>query len=181
MGRWSQVLPRWRNLLCPRNHLGFWEFPEDNFSLKLWFGTWTGFFPTWYATRWFWVYLVKDGCPTFDEYSPGILQITLHQRWWLWPWYFRCEPLPSWFGLDWSSSCDRLAIWRRVWICLHPDSGFFSVCMVGVGRFWLPFWSRWTDTDDQDMGFACCGGFLPPFTQDDRRGAIKGDVSSVDP
>ena len=72
---------------APSGFLGISK--KDNFSLKLWFViAWTGFlFLPWYgAYDGFWSFIwVTDGYPTFDEYSPGILQIILHQRWWLWP------------------------------------------------------------------------------------------------
>ncbi|MDG1487861.1 MAG: iron ABC transporter permease, partial [SAR324 cluster bacterium] len=62
---------------------------QSNYSLKLWLIiAWTGFFILpWYAAYdGFWSFIwLTDGYPTFDEYSPGILQITMHQRWWLWP------------------------------------------------------------------------------------------------
>ena len=62
---------------------------KSSYSLKLWLGiAWVGFLILpWYAAYdGFWSFIwITDGYPTFDEYSPGILQITMHQRWWLWP------------------------------------------------------------------------------------------------
>ncbi len=67
----------------PGNH------SKSNYSLKLWLCiAWVGFLILpWYAAYdGFWSFIwITDGYPTFDEYSPGILQITMHQRWWLWP------------------------------------------------------------------------------------------------
>jgi len=76
--------------ISPEAILGFpGIFSKDNLTLKIWLGiSWVGFLILpWYAAYdGFWSFIwVTDGYPTFDEYSPGILQITMHQRWWLWP------------------------------------------------------------------------------------------------
>ena len=76
--------------ISPEATLGFpGIFSKDNLTLKIWLGiSWVGFLILpWYAAYdGFWSFIwVTDGYPTFDEYSPGILQITMHQRWWLWP------------------------------------------------------------------------------------------------
>ena len=75
--------------ISPEATLGFpGSFSKDNLTLKIWLGiSWVGFLILpWYAAYdGFWSFIwVTDGYPTFDEYSPGILQITMHQRWWLW-------------------------------------------------------------------------------------------------
>ena len=77
-------------VLAPENSSSFPEtLIKSNFSLKLWLIiAWAGFLILpWYAAYdGFWSFIwLTDGYPTFDEYSPGILQITMHQRWWLWP------------------------------------------------------------------------------------------------
>ena len=60
-----------------------------NLPFLSWLGVaWFGFFVLpWYAAYdGFWSFIwVTDGYPTFDEYSPGFLQILMHQRWWLCP------------------------------------------------------------------------------------------------
>jgi len=76
--------------LSPENSSGSPEkLIQSNYSLKLWLIiAWTGFLILpWYAAYdGFWSFIwLTEGYPTFDEYSPGILQITMHQRWWLWP------------------------------------------------------------------------------------------------
>ena len=64
-------------------------FDNKDFSFKLWLiVAWAGFLvlPWYSAYDGFWSFIwITDGYPTFDEYSPGILQIFLHSRWWLLP------------------------------------------------------------------------------------------------
>ena len=65
---------------------GFLRFHS---SLLTWLGIgWFGFLVLpWYAAYdGFWSFIwITDGYPMFDEYSPGLLQIFTHARWWLLP------------------------------------------------------------------------------------------------
>ena len=124
---------------APSGFLG--NSKKDNFSLKLWFViAWTGFlFLPWYgAYDGFWSFIwVTDGYPTFDEYSPGILQITLHQRWWLCPVALSLLiPLPS---LIWPRTDPRHAIillfGGGFGFVYTLTQGFILGCMVGIGSF----------------------------------------------
>ena len=77
-------------LISPETTLRFpGILSKDNLTLKIWLGiSWVGFLILpWYAAYdGFWSFIwIIDGYPTFHEYSPGILQIIIHQRWWLWP------------------------------------------------------------------------------------------------
>ena len=64
-------------------------FSKTDLSFKIWLCVaWVGFLilPWYSAYDGFWSFIwITDGYPTFNEYSPGILQIILHQRWWLLP------------------------------------------------------------------------------------------------
>ncbi len=168
---------------APSGFLGISK--KDNFSLKLWFViAWTGFlFLPWYgAYDGFWSFIwVTDGYPTFDEYSPGILQITLHQRWWLCPVALSLLiPLPS---LIWPRTDPRHAI-----ILLFGGGfGFFYTLTQGFilglhGWSWEFFNNLFGSTEQTQIGMGygallVCGGFLFLFTQGiAARGAIKGDV-----
>ena len=112
---------------------------KSNYSLKLWLGiAWVGFLILpWYAAYdGFWSFIwITEGYPTFDEYSPGILQITMHQRWWLWPIALALlVPLPALFYqeqiLVMRPAC-CLAEDLVLSTCLHRASS--SVCTAGVG------------------------------------------------
>ena len=168
---------------APSGFLGISK--KDNFSLKLWFViAWTGFlFLPWYgAYDGFWSFIwVTDGYPTFDEYSPGILQITLHQRWWLCPVALSLLiPLPS---LIWPRTDPRHAI-----ILLFGGGfGFVYTLTQGFilglhGWSWEFFNNLFGSTEQTQIGMGygallVCGGFLFLFTQGiAARGAIKGDV-----
>ena len=168
---------------APSGFLGFSK--KNNFSLKLWFViAWTGFlFLPWYgAYDGFWSFIwVTDGYPTFDEYSPGILQITLHQRWWLCPVALSLLiPLPS---LIWPRTDPRHAI-----ILLFGGGfGFVYTLTQGFilglhGWSWEFFNNLFGSTEQTQIGMGygallVCGGFLFLFTQGiAARGAIKGDV-----
>ena len=168
---------------APSGFLGISK--KDNFSLKLWFViAWTGFlFLPWYgAYDGFWSFIwVTDGYPTFDEYSPGILQITLHQRWWLCPVALSLLiPLPS---LIWPRTDPRHAI-----ILLFGGGfGFVYTLTQGFilglhGWSWEFFNNLFGSTEQTQIGMGygallVCGGSLFLFTQGiAARGAIKGDV-----
>jgi iron(III) transport system permease protein len=160
-------------------------FSKDNLNLKLWLGiAWLGFLILpWYAAYdGFWSFIwVTDGYPTFDEYSPGILQITMHDRWWLWPVaLFLLLPLSA---LSWSKTDPRYALT----LLFSGGLGFaftlsqgFILGLHGWGWEFLGDVFGPTEQKQFGMGYGAllvCGGFLFMFTQGlAARGAIKGDV-----
>ncbi len=168
---------------APRGFPGI--FSTDHLSLKLWLGiAWVGFLVLpWHAAYdGFWSFIwVTDGYPTFDEYSPGILQITMHQRWWLWPVALALlVPLPA---LVWDRTDPRYAA------ALLFGGGFgfaytlgqgFVLGLHGWGWEFLGTLFGPTEQTQIGMGYGAllvCGGFLFLFTQGlAARGAIKGDV-----
>jgi len=172
--------------LSPENSSGFPEkFIQSNYSLKLWLIiAWTGFLILpWYAAYdGFWSFIwLTEGYPTFDEYSPAILQITMHQRWWLWPVALALlVPLPA---LIWPRTD------RRHVAALLFGGGFGLIYMLIQGFVlglhgwgWVilgDFFGPTTQTQF-GMGYGAllvASGFLFLFTQGlAARGAIKGDV-----
>ena len=172
--------------LSPENSSGSPEkLIQSNYSLKLWLIiAWTGFLILpWYAAYdGFWSFIwLTDGYPTFDEYSPGILQITMHQRWWLWPVALALLiPLPA---LIWPRT-DR----RHVAALLLGGGFGFSYMLIQGFVLGLHGWG-WgflgdlfgsTTLTQFGMGYGAllvASGFLFLFTQGlAARGAIKGDV-----
>ena len=165
------------------------SFPEtlikSNYSLKLWLIVgWTGFLILpWYAAYdGFWSFIwLTEGYPTFDEYSPGILQITMHNRWWLWPVLLALiVPLPA---LIWHRTDPRHALA----LLLGGGFGFSYMLIQGFvlglhGWGWLFLGDIFGPTTQTQFGLGygallVCGGFLFLFTQGlAARGAIKGDV-----
>ena len=172
--------------LSPENSSGFPEkLIQSNYSLKLWLIiAWTGFLILpWYAAYdGFWSFIwLTEGYPTFDEYSPAILQITMHQRWWLWPVALALlVPLPA---LIWPRTD------RRHVAALLFGGGFGLIYMLIQGFVlglhgwgWVilgDFFGPTTQTQF-GMGYGAllvASGFLFLFTQGlAARGAIKGDV-----
>ena len=124
---------------------------------------------------------MTDGYPTFDEYSPGILQITMHQRWWLWPVALSLlVPFPALF----LPRTDP----RHVAVLL-VGGGFGFAYMLAQGFIlglhgwgWIFLGDIFGPTTQTQMGLGygallVCAGFLFLFTQGlAARGAIKGDV-----
>ena len=156
-----------------------------NSSFLTWLGAgWFGFLILpWYAAYdGFWSFIwITDGYPVFDEYSPGILQITLHQRWWLWPVAFAL--LIPFFSLNWKRTDPRYAA------TLLFAGGFglayslfqgFAFGLHGWGWEFLAEIFGPTEQSQIGMGYGAllvCGAFLFLFTQGlAARGAIKGDV-----
>ena len=160
-------------------------FSKDNLPFKLWLGVaWVGFliFPWYAAYDGFWSFIwITDGYPTFDEYSPGILQIMQHQRWWLWPVLLTLLiPLPA---LSWSRTDPRYSFT----LLFAGGLGFFYTLAQGFilglhGWGWDFLRDIFGPTVQTQMGLGygallVCGGFLFLFTQGlAARGAIKGDV-----
>ncbi|RTZ78428.1 MAG: iron ABC transporter permease, partial [SAR324 cluster bacterium] len=163
----------------PGNH------SKSNYSLKLWLCiAWVGFLILpWYAAYdGFWSFIwITDGYPTFDEYSPGILQITMHQRWWLWPIALSLlVPLPALI-------LPRTDPRHATALLLGGGFGFaytlaqgFILGLHGWGWVFLGDLFGPTGQTQIGMGYGAllvCGGFLFLFTQGlAARGAIKGDV-----
>ena len=124
---------------------------------------------------------MTDGYPTFDEYSPGILQITMHQRWWLWPVALSLlVPFPALF----LPRTDP----RHV-AALLVGGGFGFAYMLAQGFIlglhgwgWIFLGDIFGPTTQTQIGLGygallVCAGFLFLFTQGlAARGAIKGDV-----
>ncbi len=170
----------------PENSSGFPEILiQRNYSLKLWLIiAWTGFLILpWYAAYdGFWSFIwITDGYPTFGEYSPGILQITMHQRWWLWPVAVALlVPLPA---LIWPRTDPRHVV------ALLFGGGFgFSYMLLQGFVLGLHGWG-WGFLGDLfgptlqtqfGMGYGAllvASGFLFLFTQGlAARGALKGDI-----
>ena len=171
------------------------SFPADQHSLPgffrlnssflTWLGAgWFGFLILpWYAAYdGFWSFIwITDGYPVFDEYSPGILQITLHQRWWLWP--VALALLIPFFSLNWKRTDPRYAA------TLLFAGGFglayslfqgFAFGLHGWGWEFLAEIFGPTEQSQIGMGYGAllvCGAFLFLFTQGlAARGAIKGDI-----
>ena len=172
--------------LSPENSSGFPEkLIQSNYSLKLWLIiAWTGFLILpWYAAYdGFWSFIwLTEGYPTFDEYSPGILQITMHQRWWLWPVALALLiPLPA---LIWPRTDPR----HVAALLLGGGFGFsymliqgFVLGLHGWGWVFLGDLFGPTTLTQFGMGYGAllvASGFLFLFTQGlAARGAIKGDV-----
>ena len=172
--------------LSPENSSGSPEkLIQSNYSLKLWLIiAWTGFLILpWYAAYdGFWSFIwLTEGYPTFDEYSPGILQITMHQRWWLWPVALALLiPLPA---LIWPRTDPR----HVAALLLGGGFGFsymliqgFVLSLHGWGWVFLGDLFGPTTLTQFGMGYGAllvASGFLFLFTQGlAARGAIKGDV-----
>ena len=153
--------------------------------LLIWLGVgWFGFIilPWYSAYDGFWSFIwITDGYPTFDEYSPGILQITMHQRWWLLPVALALLfPLPA---LYWKSTDPRYV----TTLLFSGAFGFaftlvqgFALGLHGWGWEFLAEVFGTTDQTQIGMGYGAllvCAGFLFLFTQGlAARGAIKGDI-----
>ena len=158
---------------------------KSSYSLKLWLGiAWVGFLILpWYAAYdGFWSFIwITDGYPTFDEYSPGILQITMHQRWWLWPIALALlVPLPALF-------LPRTDPRHAAALLFGGGFGFVYMLTQGFilglhGWGWVFLGDIFGPTTQTQMGLGygallVCAGFLFLFTQGlAGRGAIKGDV-----
>ena len=172
--------------LSPEAYQGFvGNIIKSSYSLKLWLViAWVGFIILpWYAAYdGFWSFIwMTDGYPTFDEYSPGILQITMHQRWWLWPVALSLlVPFPALF----LPRTDP----RHVAVLL-VGGGFGFAYMLAQGFIlglhgwgWIFLGDIFGPTTQTQMGLGygallVCAGFLFLFTQGlAARGAIKGDV-----
>lgn len=173
-------------ILSPEAYQGFvGNIIKSSYSLKLWLViAWVGFIILpWYAAYdGFWSFIwITDGYPTFDEYSPGILQITMHQRWWLWPVALSLlVPFPALF----LPRTDP----RHV-AALLVGGGFGFAYMLAQGFIlglhgwgWIFLGDIFGPTTQTQMGLGygallVCAGFLFLFTQGlAARGAIKGDV-----
>jgi iron(III) transport system permease protein len=173
-------------ILSPEAYQGFvGNILKSSYSLKLWLViAWVGFIILpWYAAYdGFWSFIwMTDGYPTFDEYSPGILQITMHQRWWLWPVALSLlVPFPALF----LPRTDP----RHVAVLL-VGGGFGFAYMLAQGFIlglhgwgWIFLGDIFGPTTQTQMGLGygallVCAGFLFLFTQGlAARGAIKGDV-----
>ena len=173
-------------MLSPEAYQGFLgNIIKSSYSLKLWLViAWVGFIILpWYAAYdGFWSFIwITDGYPTFDEYSPGILQITMHQRWWLWPVALSLlVPFPALF----LPRTDP----RHVAVLL-VGGGFGFAYMLAQGFIlglhgwgWIFLGDIFGPTTQTQMGLGygallVCAGFLFLFTQGlAARGAIKGDV-----
>ena len=173
-------------ILSPEAYQGFvGNIIKSSYSLKLWLViAWVGFIILpWYAAYdGFWSFIwITDGYPTFDEYSPGILQITMHQRWWLWPVALSLlVPFPALF----LPRTDP----RHVAVLL-VGGGFGFAYMLAQGFIlglhgwgWIFLGDIFGPTTQTQMGLGygallVCAGFLFLFTQGlAARGAIKGDV-----
>jgi iron(III) transport system permease protein len=174
------------SILSPEAYQGFvGNIIKSSYSLKLWLViAWVGFIILpWYAAYdGFWSFIwITDGYPTFDEYSPGILQITMHQRWWLWPVALSLlVPFPALF----LPRTDP----RHVAVLL-VGGGFGFAYMLAQGFIlglhgwgWIFLGDIFGPTTQTQMGLGygallVCAGFLFLFTQGlAARGAIKGDV-----
>ena len=172
--------------LSPEASQGFsGNFRKSNYSLKLWLGiVWVGFLTLpWYAAYdGFWSFIwITDGYPAFDEYSPGILQITMHQRWWLWPVALSLlVPLPALF-------LPRTDPRHIAALLLGGGFGFAYMFAQGFilglhGWGWVFLGDLFGSTTQTQMGLGygallVCAGFLFLFTQGlAARGAIKGDI-----
>ena len=174
------------SILSPEAYQGFvGNIIKSSYSLKLWLViAWVGFIILpWYAAYdGFWSFIwMTDGYPTFDEYSPGILQITMHQRWWLWPVALSLlVPFPALF----LPRTDP----RHVAVLL-VGGGFGFAYMLAQGFIlglhgwgWIFLGDIFGPTTQTQMGLGygallVCAGFLFLFTQGlAARGAIKGDV-----
>ena len=174
------------SILSPEAYQGFvGNIIKSSYSLKLWLViAWVGFLILpWYAAYdGFWSFIwITDGYPTFDEYSPGILQITMHQRWWLWPVALSLlVPFPALF----LPRTDP----RHVAVLL-VGGGFGFAYMLAQGFIlgmhgwgWIFLGDIFGPTTQTQMGLGygallVCAGFLFLFTQGlAARGAIKGDV-----
>ena len=157
---------------------------KSSYSLKWWLGiAWVGFLILpWYAAYdGFWSFIwITDGYPTFDEYSPGILQITMHQRWWLWPIALALlVPLPALF-------LPRTDPRHAAALLFGGGFGFVYMLTQGFilglhGWGWVFLGDIFGPTTQTQMGLGygallVCAGFLFLFTQGMAgRGAIKRD------
>ena len=171
--------------ISPEATLGFpGIFSKDNLTLKIWLGiSWVGFLILpWYAAYdGFWSFIwVTDGYPTFDEYSPGILQITMHQRWWLWP--VALALLVPLSILNFPRSDSRYSL--TLLFCgglgfVFTLSQGFILGLHGWGWEFLGQVFGPTEQTQIGMGYGAllvCCGFMFMFTQGlAARGAIKGD------
>ena len=158
---------------------------KSNYSLKLWLGiAWVGFLILpWYAAYdGFWSFIwITDGYPTFDEYSPGILQITMHQCWWLLPIALALLiPLPA---LIWPRTDPRhvaALLFGGGFGFVYTLAQGFILGLHGWGWVFLGDLFGPTGQTQIGMGYGAllvCSGFLFLFTQGlAARGAIKGDV-----
>ena len=173
-------------ILSPEAYQGFvGNIIKSSYSLKLWLViAWVGFIILpWYAAYdGFWSFIwITDGYPTFDEYSPGILQITMHQRWWLWPVALSLlVPLPALF-------LPRTDPRHVAALLVGGGFGFAYMLLQGFilglhGWGWIFLGDIFGPTTQTQMGLGygallVCAGFLFLFTQGlAARGAIKGDV-----
>jgi len=172
--------------LSPEIFQGFLgNLRKSSYSLKLWLGiAWVGFLILpWYAAYdGFWSFIwITDGYPTFDEYSPGILQITMHQCWWLLPIALALLiPLPA---LIWPRTDPRhvaaLLFGGGLGLVYTLAQGF----ILGLhGWGWVSLGDLFGPTGQTQIGMGygallVCSGFLFLFTQGlAARGAVKGDV-----
>ena len=172
-------------LISPETTLRFpGILSKDNLTLKIWLGiSWVGFLILpWYAAYdGFWSFIwVTDGYPTFHEYSPGILQIIIHQRWWLWPLALAMLIPLSVLSLPRSDS--RYAL--TLLFCgglgfVFTLSQGFILGLHGWGWEFLVEVFGPTEQRQIGMGYGAllvCCGFMFIFTQGlAARGAIKGD------
>ena len=156
-----------------------------DFSFKIWLiVAWIGFLilPWYSAYDGFWSFIwIADGYPTFDEYSPGILQIILHQRWWILPvLIFLIIPLPA---LNWQRNEPRYSltlIFAGATGFVYTISQGFVLGLHGWGWNFLTHIFGPTGQTQIGMGYGSllvCAGFLFIFTQGlAAQGAIKGDI-----
>ena len=161
------------------------HFIKKDFSFKLWLiVAWAGFLilPWYSAYDGFWSFIwITDGYPTFDEYSPGLLQVFLHSRWWLLPIlialiipisvlkFQRNDPRYS-FTLMYAGGIGfAFTISQGFILGLHGWGWDFLANIFGP-----------TSQTQVGMGYGAllvCGGFLFIFTQGlASRGVIKGDI-----
>ena len=158
---------------------------KDNLTLKIWLGiSWVGFLILpWYAAYdGFWSFIwVTDGYPTFHEYSPGILQILIHQRWWLWPLVLAMLIPLSVLSLPSSDSryATTLLFCGGLGFVFTLSQGFI-LGLHGWGWEFLVEVFGTTEQKQIGMGYGAllvCCGFMFIFTQGlASRGAIKGDA-----
>jgi len=160
-------------------------FSKTDLSFKIWLCVaWAGFLilPWYSAYDGFWSFIwITDGYPTFNEYSPGILQIILHQRWWLLPILIAIFiPLSA---FKWERNDPRYSLT----LLYAGGIGFtytisqgFILGLHGWGWDFLGNILGPTTQTQIGMGYGSllvCAGFLFIFTQGlASRGAIKGDI-----
>ena len=144
------------------------NFRKSSYSLKLWLGiAWVGFLILpWYAAYdGFWSFIwITEGYPTFDEYSPGILQITMHQRWWLWPVALSLlVPLPALFLPRTDPRHATALLFGGGFGFVYMLSQGFILGLHGWG--WVFLGDIFGPTTQTQMGLGygallVCGGFL---------------------